>query len=53
MYWMFSRYFVDCANIVQLLSEGKKPGLSRTYQALIRDMWVKRNAQGFVTPSGE
>uniref|UniRef100_A0AAR5QDD5 Ubiquitin carboxyl-terminal hydrolase n=1 Tax=Dendroctonus ponderosae TaxID=77166 RepID=A0AAR5QDD5_DENPD len=47
-----TRYFVDCANIVEILSEGKKPGLSRTYQALITDMWVKRNAQGFVTPSG-
>ncbi|CAG9762211.1 unnamed protein product [Ceutorhynchus assimilis] len=45
-------YFVDCANIVHILSEGKKPGLSRTYQALIKDMWVKKNTQGFVTPSG-
>ncbi|KAL1512718.1 hypothetical protein ABEB36_002261 [Hypothenemus hampei] len=47
-----TRYFLECANIVHILSEGKKPGLSKTYQALIRDIWIKKNNQGFVTPSG-
>lgn len=47
------RYFIDCGNIVHILSEGKKPGLSRTYQALIRDMWMKKNVNGYVTPSGK
>lgn len=47
-----TRYFIDCGNIVHILSEGKKPGLSRTYQALIRDMWMKKNVNGYVTPSG-
>lgn len=47
-----TRFFLDCANVVHSLSEGKKPGLSRTYQALVRDMWTKRGGQGYVTPSG-
>ncbi|XP_050312618.1 ubiquitin carboxyl-terminal hydrolase 20 isoform X2 [Anthonomus grandis grandis] len=47
-----TRYFIDCEKIVYMLSEGKKPGLSRTYQTLIRDMWVKKNPHTFVTPSG-
>ncbi|XP_066154827.1 ubiquitin carboxyl-terminal hydrolase 20 isoform X1 [Euwallacea fornicatus] len=47
-----TRYFLDCANVVHILSEGRKPGISRTYQILIKDMWVKNNSQGYVTPSG-
>lgn len=43
-------FFLDCATTVQILSEGKKPGLCRTYQTLVRDIW-KRNG-GCVTPSG-
>ncbi|EFA07675.2 ubiquitin carboxyl-terminal hydrolase 20 [Tribolium castaneum] len=45
-----TRFFLECATTVQILSEGKKPGLSRTYQTLIRDMWKKNG--GYVTPSG-
>lgn len=47
-----TKFFLDCAYAVQILSEGKKPGLSRTYQALMRDIWVKKITQGYVTPSG-
>ncbi|KAG5880268.1 hypothetical protein JTB14_003417 [Gonioctena quinquepunctata] len=47
-----TKFFLECAYVVQLLSEGKKPGLCRTYQALIRDVWVKKVNQGYVTPSG-
>lgn len=41
-----TKFFLDCAYAVQILSEGKKPGLSRTYQALMRDIWVKKNHPG-------
>lgn len=44
-------FFLECPAIVQIISEGRKPGLSRTYQALIVDMWKKKNG-GYVTPSG-
>jgi ubiquitin carboxyl-terminal hydrolase 20/33 len=46
-----TRFFLECATTVQILSEGKKPGLSRTYQTLVRDMWKKNG--GYVTPSGK
>lgn len=46
-----TKFFLECAYLVQILSEGKKPGLSRTYQALMRDIWIKK-IQGYVTPSG-
>lgn len=45
-----TRFFLECGTTVQILSEGKKPGLSRTYQMLIRDIWKKNG--GYVTPSG-
>ncbi|XP_030753353.1 ubiquitin carboxyl-terminal hydrolase 20 isoform X2 [Sitophilus oryzae] len=47
-----TKYFLDCGQIVHWLSEGKKPGLSRTFQALLRDMWLKKTSQSFVNPSG-
>ncbi|KAJ8963471.1 hypothetical protein NQ318_018954 [Aromia moschata] len=47
-----TKFFLDCAYVVQILSEGKKPGLSRTYQALMRDVWIKKIMQGYVTPAG-
>lgn len=47
-----TKFFLDCPYVVQILSEGKKPGLSRTYQALMRDIWIKKINQGYVTPSG-
>lgn len=47
-----TKFFLDCPAIVQILSEGKKPGLSRTYQILMRDIWIKKTNQGYVTPSG-
>lgn len=46
-----TKFFLECALAVQLLSDGRKPGLSRTYQSLMRDIWVKKNG-GYVTPSG-
>lgn len=46
-----TKFFLDCGLVVQLLSDGRKPGLSRTYLALMRDIWLKRNG-GYVTPSG-
>lgn len=45
-------FFLECSAAVILLSEGRKPGLSRTYQALIKDMWIKKR-YGYVTPSGK
>lgn len=44
-------FFLECPAVVKIISEGRKPGLSRTYQALIADMWKKKNG-GYVTPSG-
>lgn len=46
-----TNFFLECPAVVQIISEGRKPGLSRTYQALIVDMWKKKNG-GYVTPSG-
>lgn len=47
-----TKFFLECPYIVQILSEGKKPGLSRTYQTLMKDIWIKKLNQGYVTPSG-
>ncbi|CAG9834253.1 unnamed protein product [Diabrotica balteata] len=47
-----TKFFLDCTEMVHLLSDGKKPGLSRTYQALMRDIWVKKVNHGYVSPSG-
>lgn len=44
-------FFLECPATVQTISEGRKPGLSRTYQALMRDIWLKKRG-GYVTPSG-
>uniref|UniRef100_A0A1Y1NCH8 Ubiquitin carboxyl-terminal hydrolase n=1 Tax=Photinus pyralis TaxID=7054 RepID=A0A1Y1NCH8_PHOPY len=44
-------FFLDCSATVMILSEGRKPGLSRTYQSLIKDIWIKKG-YGYVTPSG-
>lgn len=45
-------FFLECQQVVHSLSEGRKPGLSRTYQMLMRDMWLGRRTGGYVTPSG-
>lgn len=45
-------FFLECQQAVHSLSEGRKPGLSRTYQVLMRDMWLGRRTGGYVTPSG-
>ncbi|XP_057667696.1 ubiquitin carboxyl-terminal hydrolase 20 isoform X2 [Diorhabda carinulata] len=47
-----TKFFLECSYMVHLLSDGKKPGLSRTYQALMRDIWIKNITQGYVSPSG-
>lgn len=47
-----TNFFLECPAAVQIISEGRKPGLCRTYQALIVDMWKKKTA-GYVTPSGK
>lgn len=47
-----TKFFLECSYIVQILSEGKKPGLSKTFQTLMRDIWIKKVNQGYVTPSG-
>ena len=46
-----TRFFLDCPDTVHIISDGRKPGLSRTYQTLMREMWLKKNG-GYVTPSG-
>lgn len=46
-----TKFFLECPAVVQFVSEGRKPGLCRTYQALMVDMWMKNNG-GYVTPSG-
>ncbi|VEN45442.1 unnamed protein product [Callosobruchus maculatus] len=47
-----TKFFLECGYLVQVLSDGKKPGLSRTYQVLIRDIWMRRGTQGYVSPAG-
>ncbi|XP_019870919.1 ubiquitin carboxyl-terminal hydrolase 20 isoform X2 [Aethina tumida] len=46
-----TKFFLDCPSSVHLLSEGRKPGLCRTYQSLMKDIWLKK-AGGYVVPSG-
>ncbi|KRT79366.1 Peptidase [Oryctes borbonicus] len=46
-----TKFFLDCQATVAIVSEGRKPGLSRTYQALMTEMWLKKNG-GYVIPSG-
>lgn len=46
-----TNFFLECPATVHIVSEGRKPGLSRTYQALMKDIWLKK-AGGYVTPSG-
>lgn len=46
-----TNFFLECSASVMLLSEGRKPGLSLTYQSLIKDIWIKKR-YGYVTPSG-
>lgn len=44
-------YFLECGVALQIASENKKPGLSRTYQHLMKDIWNKKT-RGYVVPSG-
>ncbi|CAF4874443.1 unnamed protein product [Pieris macdunnoughi] len=44
-------YFLECAAAVAVLSADKKPGLSRAYQKLIKEMW-SRKTRGYVVPNG-
>lgn len=45
-----TNYFLDCGAGVRLASEGRKPGLSRAYLRLIREMWHRKTG-GYVVPS--
>lgn len=47
-----TNFFLECPDTVQIISEGRKPGLSMTYRALIRDIWVKKKHGGYVQPNG-
>lgn len=44
-------FFLECSPLIDALSEGRKPGLCRTYHALMRDIWTRKSG-GYVTPSG-
>ncbi|XP_039749804.1 ubiquitin carboxyl-terminal hydrolase 20 [Pararge aegeria] len=44
-------YFLECAAAVAVLAGDKKPGLSRAYQKLIKEMWSRRS-RGYVVPNG-
>ncbi|XP_061380549.1 ubiquitin carboxyl-terminal hydrolase 20 isoform X1 [Danaus plexippus] len=44
-------YFLECSAAVALLVGDKKPGISRAYQKLIREMW-SRKTRGYVVPNG-
>ncbi|VVD00019.1 unnamed protein product [Leptidea sinapis] len=44
-------YFLECAGAVAVLAADKKPGLSRAYQKLMKDMWSRRT-RGYVVPNG-
>ncbi|XP_022900534.1 ubiquitin carboxyl-terminal hydrolase 20 [Onthophagus taurus] len=46
-----TKFFLDCASTVLILSDGRKPGLSRTYQMLVKDMWLNKNG-GYINPQG-
>ncbi|CAH2057210.1 unnamed protein product, partial [Iphiclides podalirius] len=47
----FTSYFLECAAAVAVLAGDKKPGLSRAYQKLIKEMWSKKT-RGYLVPSG-
>lgn len=47
-----TKFFLDCPATVSIVSEGRQPGLSRTYQILMSEMWLKKNV-GYVIPSGK
>ncbi|XP_053617981.1 ubiquitin carboxyl-terminal hydrolase 20 [Plodia interpunctella] len=44
-------YFLECGAAVAILAADKKPGLSRAYQKLIKEMW-SRKTRGYVVPNG-
>ncbi|CAK1543435.1 unnamed protein product [Leptosia nina] len=44
-------YFLECAAAISVLAADKKPGLSRAYQKLIKEMW-SRKTRGYVVPNG-
>nr|XP_026499337.1 ubiquitin carboxyl-terminal hydrolase 33 [Vanessa tameamea] len=44
-------YFLECAAAVAVLADDAKPGLSRAYQKLIKEMW-SRKTRGYVVPNG-
>ncbi|XP_026750439.2 ubiquitin carboxyl-terminal hydrolase 33 isoform X1 [Galleria mellonella] len=44
-------YFLECSAAVAVLAADKKPGLSRAYQKLIKEMW-SRKTRGYVVPNG-
>ncbi|XP_037296928.1 ubiquitin carboxyl-terminal hydrolase 20 isoform X2 [Manduca sexta] len=44
-------YFLECAAAVAVLAADKKPGISRAYQKLIKEMWSRRS-RGYVVPNG-
>ncbi|KAL0861562.1 hypothetical protein ABMA27_009068 [Loxostege sticticalis] len=44
-------YFLECAAAVAVLAADKKPGISRAYQKLIKEMW-SRKTRGYVVPNG-
>ncbi|XP_013182377.1 PREDICTED: ubiquitin carboxyl-terminal hydrolase 20 isoform X1 [Papilio xuthus] len=47
----FTSYFLECAAAVTVLAGDKKPGLSRAYQKLIKEMWSKKT-RGYLVPNG-
>ncbi|XP_068624897.1 ubiquitin carboxyl-terminal hydrolase 20 isoform X2 [Battus philenor] len=47
----FTSYFLECAAAVSVLAGDKKPGLSRAYQKLIKEMWSKKT-RGYLVPNG-
>jgi ubiquitin carboxyl-terminal hydrolase 20/33 len=42
-------YFLECANIVQNSTSRTKVGLAKSYQRLVRDMWLNRH-RGYIVP---
>ncbi|XP_060807101.1 ubiquitin carboxyl-terminal hydrolase 20 [Amyelois transitella] len=44
-------YFLECGAAIAILAGDKKPGLSRAYQKLIKEMW-SRKTRGYVVPNG-
>ncbi|XP_077284593.1 ubiquitin specific protease 20/33 isoform X2 [Arctopsyche grandis] len=46
-----TQYFLDCAAMVDFLTDSKKPGVSRSYQKLVKEIWNKKT-RGYVVPNG-